>query len=171
MSKTPSSSRPPAGRPVGASPPGWRLRGIAARLASLFQRDPFDWSDPGRLGIRHWTASPRRYMVAPAVVGPGTRVRRQGAGRRCAAAGAASWRGADSWGESRFGLDMRSAEEAVRRYRHWSGPSCGPTTSAQNFDEDLFPPRCSAGNSPCPPARRPNPSSTSRTSPMSPPRC
>src|SRR3546814_14611338 len=48
-----------------------------------------------------------------------------------------SGRGADTWGDSRFGLDMRSAEESVRGSAlEWT--VLRPNNFAQNFDEDLF---------------------------------
>jgi uncharacterized protein YbjT (DUF2867 family) len=48
-----------------------------------------------------------------------------------------SGRGADTWGDSTFGLDMRSAEEAVRASGvEWS--ILRPSNFNQNFDEDIF---------------------------------
>lgn len=43
-----------------------------------------------------------------------------------------SGHGADTWGDSEFGLDMRSAEEAVRRSAlEWT------VLRAPNFDQDF----------------------------------
>lgn len=113
-----------------------RLRGIAARLASRSSATPFDWSDPAGwdTALDGITAV---YMVAPAVVGPApefvARAQAAGAQRLVLLSG----RGADSWGDSRFGLDMRSAEEAVRGSAlEWT--ILRPNNFAQNFDEDLF---------------------------------
>ena len=48
-----------------------------------------------------------------------------------------SGRGADTWGDSTFGLDMRSAEDAVRGSAlEWT--VLRPTNFDQNFDEDVF---------------------------------
>jgi uncharacterized protein YbjT (DUF2867 family) len=48
-----------------------------------------------------------------------------------------SGHGSDTWGDSAFGLDMRSAEEAVRGSAlEWT--VLRPSNFDQNFDEDLF---------------------------------
>src|SRR5690349_9406459 len=82
-----------------------RLAGTPVRAASRSSAVRFDWSDPDG-----WDAALRGatsvYLVAPAVPGP--------AHEFVARAGAAgvkhvvllSGRGADSWGDSTFGLDM-----------------------------------------------------------------
>ncbi|MFJ3901298.1 NAD(P)H-binding protein [Streptomyces sp. NPDC090025] len=113
-----------------------RLRGTPVRAASRSGRTRFDWSDPGG-----WDAALRGvaavYVVPPPVPGPMHEfvVRAGAAGVRHLVL--LSGRGADSWGDSTFGLEMRSAEEAVR------GSALGWTILRssnfdQNFDEDLF---------------------------------
>jgi uncharacterized protein YbjT (DUF2867 family) len=48
-----------------------------------------------------------------------------------------SGHGADTWGDSTFGMDMRSAEDAVRgSVLEWT--VLRPSNFNQNFDEDLF---------------------------------
>lgn len=116
--------------------PRLRLRGFSVRAASRSGTTTFDWSDPGG-----WDAALRGadavYIVPPAVVGPVhelvARAEAMGVRRLVLLSG----HGADTWGDSDFGLDMLSAEDAV----------CGsalPWTvlrSAnfdQNFDEENF---------------------------------
>ncbi len=113
-----------------------RLRGVATRLASRSSPTPFDWSDP-----TGWEAAldgaTAVYMVAPATVGPADAfvASAQSAGVRRVVL--LSGRGADSWGDSTFGLDMRAAESAVRSSAlEWT--VLRPNNFAQNFDEDLF---------------------------------
>ena len=113
-----------------------RLRGVATRLASRSSPTPFDWSDP-----TGWDAAldgaTAVYMVAPATVGPADAfvASAQSAGVRRVVL--LSGRGADSWGDSTFGLDMRAAESAVRSSAlEWT--VLRPNNFAQNFDEDLF---------------------------------
>lgn len=113
-----------------------RLRGVATRLASRSSPTPFDWSDP-----TGWDAAldgiTAVYMVAPATVGPADEfvASAQSAGVRRVVL--LSGRGADSWGDSTFGLDMRAAESAVRSSAlEWT--VLRPNNFAQNFDEDLF---------------------------------
>jgi len=132
-----------------------RLRGIAARLASRSSQTPFDWSDPAG-----WDAAldgvTAVYMVAPAVVGPApefvARAEAAGVQRLVLLSG----RGADTWGDSRFGLDMRSAEEAVRGSAlEWT--VLRPNNFAQNFDEDLFHAPLVAGELALPAGETPEP--------------
>ena len=132
-----------------------RLRGITARLASRSSPTPFDWSAPAG-----WDAAldgvTAVYMVAPAVVGPATEfvARAQAAGVQRLVL--LSGRGADSWGDSRFGMDMRSAEEAVRNSAlEWT--ILRPNNFAQNFDEDLFHPPLVAGELALPAGQTPEP--------------
>ncbi|MEU9186119.1 NAD(P)H-binding protein [Streptomyces sp. NPDC048484] len=113
-----------------------RLRGTQVRAASRSSQTRFDWSDPG-----NWDAVLRgiavAYVVPPPVPGP---VHEFVA--RAEAAGVQhlvllSGHGADTWGDSTFGLDMRSAEDAVR------GSALGwtvlrPSNFDQNFDDDVF---------------------------------
>ncbi|MFB8201095.1 NmrA family NAD(P)-binding protein [Kitasatospora purpeofusca] len=112
------------------------LRGVPVRAASRSSPTPFDWSDPGG-----WDAVLRgvdvAYVVAPDVPGPvhGFVARAEAAGVRRLVL--LSGRGADTWGDSAFGLDMRSAEDAVRRSAlEWT--VLRASNFAQNFDEGLF---------------------------------
>ncbi|MCF6389879.1 NAD(P)H-binding protein [Mycobacterium sp. MBM] len=132
-----------------------RLRGIAVRLASRSSATPFDWSDP-----TGWDAVldgiTTMYMVAPAAVGPAGEfvARAQSAGVRRVVL--LSGRGADTWGHSSFGLDMRSAEEAVRSSAlEWT--VLRPNNFAQNFDEDLFHAPLHAGELALPAGATPEP--------------
>lgn len=113
-----------------------RLRGTPVRTASRSSRTRFDWSDPDT-----WDAALRdaavAYVVAPRVPGPVHRfvVQAEAAGVRRLVL--LSGRGADTWGDSAFGLDMRSAEEAVRGSSlEWT--ILRASNFAQNFDEDIF---------------------------------
>ncbi|MDA3626362.1 NAD(P)H-binding protein [Saccharopolyspora sp. WRP15-2] len=113
-----------------------RLRGTPVRAASRSSRTPFDWSDPAG-----WDPALQGvaavYVVPPAVPGPVHEFV-----RRAEAAGVRrlvllSGRGADTWGDTTFGLDMRSAEDAVRGSAlEWT--VLRASNFAQNFDEDLF---------------------------------
>ncbi|MCL7378228.1 NAD(P)H-binding protein [Streptomyces sp. 35G-GA-8] len=116
--------------------PRLRLHGIPVRVASRSSRTRFDWSDPDG-----WDAALRgisvAYVVAPRVPGPVHEfvARAEAAGVRRLVL--LSGRGADTWGDSTFGLDMRSAEEAVRGSAlEWT--ILRPSNFAQNFDEDVF---------------------------------
>lgn len=139
------------------------------RAASRWSATPFDWSNP-----ISWDAALRGvdavYVVAPDVPGP---VHEFVA--RAAAAGVRrlvllSGHGADTWGDSGFGLNMRSAEEAVRGSGlEWT--VLRPANFDQNFDEENFHVPLVAASWPCPPVTFPSRSSTSKTSPMSRPRC
>ncbi len=116
--------------------PRLRLRGLSVRAASRSSAAVFDWSDP-----TGWNAALRGvssvYIVSPAVPGP--------VHDFVAHAGAAGVRrlvllsghGADSWGDSEFGLDMRSAEDAVRGSElEWT--VLRAANFDQNFDEENF---------------------------------
>ncbi|CAN3978168.1 NmrA family NAD(P)-binding protein [Kitasatospora purpeofusca] len=112
------------------------VRGVPVRAASRSGPTPFDWSDPGG-----WDAVLQgvavAYVVAPGVPGPvhGFVARAEAAGVRRLVL--LSGRGADTWGDSAFGLDMRSAEDAVRRSAlEWT--VLRASNFAQNFDEGLF---------------------------------
>ncbi|WP_243793956.1 NAD(P)H-binding protein [Saccharopolyspora gloriosae] len=113
-----------------------RLRGTPVRAASRSSETRFDWSDPGT-----WDAALRGvaavYVVAPAVPGPVHEftARAEAAGVRRLVL--LSGRGADTWGDSSFGLDMRSAEDAVRGSAlEWT--VLRASNFAQNFDEEVF---------------------------------
>lgn len=113
-----------------------RLRGTPVRAASRSSATRFDWSDPGG-----WDAALRdisvAYVVPPGVPGPAHEFV-----KRAEAAGVRrlvllSGRGADTWGDSAFGLDMRSAEDAVRGSAlEWT--VLRASNFNQNFDEDVF---------------------------------
>jgi uncharacterized protein YbjT (DUF2867 family) len=113
-----------------------RLRGTRVRTASRSSRIRFDWSDPDG-----WDAALRGvtavYVVPPTVPGPVhefvARAEEAGVRRLVLLSG----HGSDTWGDSAFGLDMRSAEEAVRGSAlEWT--VLRPSNFDQNFDEDLF---------------------------------
>ncbi|WP_326812934.1 NAD(P)H-binding protein [Streptomyces scopuliridis] len=113
-----------------------RLRGTPVRAASRSSRARFDWSDPGT-----WDAVLQdvvvAYVVPPPVPGPVHQfvVRAEAAGVRRLVL--LSGRGADGWGDSAFGLEMLSAEEAVRGSSlEWT--VLRASNFAQNFDEDAF---------------------------------
>lgn len=113
-----------------------RLRGTPVRAASRTSPTPFDWSDPAG-----WDTALRGadavYVVPPTVPGPvhGFVARAEAAGVRRLVL--LSGRGADTWGDSTFGLDMRSAEDAVRGSAlEWTVVRA--SNFDQNFDEDLF---------------------------------
>ncbi|GAA1185244.1 NAD(P)H-binding protein [Streptomyces hebeiensis] len=113
-----------------------RLRGTPVRAASRSSRTRFDWTDPGG-----WDEALRgvavAYVVAPGVPGPVHEfvARAEAAGVRRLVL--LSGRGADTWGDSTFGLDMRSAEDAVRGSAlEWT--VLRASNFDQNFDEDVF---------------------------------
>jgi len=93
--------------------PRLRLRGLQVRAASRSSATAFDWSEPTGwdAALRGATAA---YIVAPGVPGPVHEfvARAQVAGVRSLVL--LSGHGADTWGDSEFGFNMRSAEEAVR---------------------------------------------------------
>lgn len=113
-----------------------RLRDMPVRLASRSSPTPFDWSEPGGWdsALQGVTAI---YVVAPTVPGP---VHEFVA--RAAAVGVQhlvllSGHGADTWAESAFGLDMRSAEDAVRSSAlAWT--VLRASNFQQNFSEELW---------------------------------
>ncbi|MFJ5679133.1 NAD(P)H-binding protein [Streptomyces sp. NPDC093097] len=113
-----------------------RLRGTPVRAASRSSRTRFDWSDPGS-----WDAALRdiavAYVVAPRVPGLVHEFVARAEAARVQRLVLLSGRGADTWGDSAFGLDMRSAEDAVRGSAlEWT--VLRPSNFAQNFDEDVF---------------------------------
>ncbi|MEU4620282.1 NAD(P)H-binding protein [Actinoplanes sp. NPDC023801] len=113
-----------------------RIRNALVREASRTSPSRFDWAEPAAWD-RVLEGITAVYVVPPAVPGP---VHEFVA--RAAAAGVRrlvllSGRGADTWGDSTFGLDMRSAEDAVRGSElDWT--VLRSSNFAQNFDEDLF---------------------------------
>lgn len=92
-----------------------RLRLLSARVraASRSSATRFDWVRPRHLGPRP-ARRHRRLRGALTRARPGARVRGARQERRGAAPGPALRTRADRWGDSTFGLDMRSAEDAVR---------------------------------------------------------
>ena len=113
-----------------------RLRGTPVRAASRSSETPFDWSDPAG-----WDSALQGvaavYVVPPSVPGPVHQfvARAQSAGVQRLVL--LSGRGADTWGDSTFGLDMRDAEQAVRGSSlEWT--VLRPNNFDQNFDEELF---------------------------------
>lgn len=113
-----------------------RLHGTPVRTASRSSPTRFDWSEPDG-----WDAAVRGvaavYVVPPPVPGPVhdfvARAEAAGVQRLVLLSG----HGADTWGDSAFGLDMRSAEDAVRGSAlEWT--VLRPSNFNQNFDEDLF---------------------------------
>jgi uncharacterized protein YbjT (DUF2867 family) len=119
-----------------------RLRGVPVRTASRSSETRFDWSDPaGRSGAVSWDTALRGvgavYVVPPPVPGPVHEfvARAEAAGVRRLVL--LSGHGADTWGDSVFGQDMRSAEDAVRGSAlEWT--VLRPANFAQNFDEELW---------------------------------
>ncbi|MEV4490337.1 NAD(P)H-binding protein [Micromonospora coxensis] len=113
-----------------------RAAGHRVRAASRSSAARFDWTDPSTWDDVLDGVS-AVYVVAPAVPGPAHEFV-----PRAVAAGARrfvllSGRGADTWGDSPFGLDMRSAEDAVRASGVGWSILRAPNFN-QNFDEDLF---------------------------------
>lgn len=132
-----------------------RLRAPPARAASRSSSTPFDWSDPAG-----WDAALQGvsdvYVVPPAVPGPVhefvARAETAGVRRLVLLSG----RGADTWGDTAFGLDMRSAEEAVRASDlEWTVVRA--SNFDQNFDEDLFRDPLAAGELALPAGAVPEP--------------
>jgi uncharacterized protein YbjT (DUF2867 family) len=113
-----------------------RLHGVPVRAASRSSATPFDWTDPtGWDAALHGAAA--AYLVAPSTPGPMhelvARAEAAGVQRLVLLSG----RGADAWGDSAFGLDMRDAEDAVRGSAlEWT--VLRPNNFAQNFDEELW---------------------------------
>jgi uncharacterized protein YbjT (DUF2867 family) len=139
-----------------------RLQGKPVRAASRSSSTRFDWSvtsswDTALQGI---TAV---YLVPPRTPGVA-----QEFTARAEAAGVQhvvllSGRGADTWGQSTFGLDMRSAEDAVRASSlHWSILRASNFAQTSMRTSSTHP--WSLANSHCPPGRCPSRSSTPRTS-------
>jgi uncharacterized protein YbjT (DUF2867 family) len=113
-----------------------RLAGYDVRSASRSSPTPFDWSDPSG-----WNAAlsgvSAIYIVPPTTPGPMAefvaRAEIAGVKRLVLLSG----RGADLWGDSGFGLDMLSAEDAVRHSNlEWT--VLRASNFDQDFDEDVF---------------------------------
>ncbi|TDD18304.1 NAD(P)H-binding protein [Nonomuraea diastatica] len=113
-----------------------RLHGTQVRAASRSSATRFDWSDPGGWGpaLQGVTAA---YVVAPPVPGPVHEFVAQATAAGVRHLVLLSGRGADTWGDSTFGLDMRSAEDAVRGSAlEWT--VLRASNFNQNFTEDIF---------------------------------
>lgn len=113
-----------------------RLHGTPVRAASRTSPAPFDWSAPGGWDtVLHGVAAV--YIVPPPTVGPVhefvARAEAAGVQRLVLLSG----RGADTWGDTSFGLDMRDAEAAVRDSTlQWT--ILRANNFNQNFNEDIF---------------------------------
>lgn len=113
-----------------------RLHGLPVRTASRSSPTPFDWSDAASWdGALQGIAA--AYVVAPPTPGPlhefVARAEVAGVRRLVLLSG----RGADTWGDSAFGLEMRDAEDAVSGSAlEWT--ILRPNNFGQNFDEALF---------------------------------
>jgi uncharacterized protein YbjT (DUF2867 family) len=113
-----------------------RLRGAAVRAASRSSEHSFDWSDPATWEpvVRGAVAA---YVVAPDVPGPVHEFVRLAEAVGVRRLVLLSGRGADTWGDSAFGVEMRDAEDAVRNSAlQWT--VLRPNNFAQNFDEELW---------------------------------
>ncbi|MFF7859186.1 NAD(P)H-binding protein [Streptomyces sp. NPDC007904] len=113
-----------------------RLRGTPVRAASRSSQTPFDWFHPAGWDqvLRGVTVA---YVVPSPVPGPvhDFVARAEAAGVRRLVL--LSGHGADDWGDSAFGLDMRSAEDAVRGSAlEWT--VLRASNFAQNFDGHPF---------------------------------
>ena len=113
-----------------------RLRGAEVRAASRSSATRFDWSDAAGwdAALEGVTAA---WVVPPSVPGPVHEfvARAETAGVKHLVL--LSGHGADTWGDSPFGRDMRSAEDAVRGSAlDWT--VLRPANFAQNFDEELW---------------------------------
>jgi len=113
-----------------------RLAGVPVRAASRSSQTRFDWGAPDTWGaaLRGVAAA---YLIAPEAPGVARDVvaAAESAGVRRLVL--LSGRGADTWGDSPFGRDMRSAEDAVRgSAAEWT--ILRASNFDQNFDEDLF---------------------------------
>jgi uncharacterized protein YbjT (DUF2867 family) len=113
-----------------------RAAGRTVRAASRSSEARFDWTDPGTWDEVVDGVS-AVYLVAPTEPGPAPKFVQTAVAAGVRRFVALSGRAADSWGDSTFGLDMLSAEGAVRASGvDWS--IMRATNFNQNFDEDLF---------------------------------
>ena len=120
-----------------------RLKGLPVRAVSRRSEIPFDWADPSG-----WNAVLQGvravYVVPPAVPGPVHEFAAQATAAGVRHLVLLSGRGADDWGDSSFGRDMRDAEDAVRAADiPWT--ILRPNNFAQNFDEELWHPPLLSG--------------------------
>jgi uncharacterized protein YbjT (DUF2867 family) len=113
-----------------------RLRGTPVRTASRSSSTRFDWADPDGWDpvLRGVTTV---YVVPPPVPGPVHELVRRAEAADVRHLVLLSGHGIDVWGDSTFGQDMRSAEDAVRGSAlEWT--VLRASNFNQNFDEDLF---------------------------------
>ncbi|MGE9694917.1 MULTISPECIES: NAD(P)H-binding protein [unclassified Streptomyces] len=132
-----------------------RLRETPVRTASRTSPTPFDWFHPAGWDqvLREVTTA---YVVPPSVPGPVhdfvTRAEAAGVRRLVLL----SAHGADDWGDSAFGRDMRSAEDAVRGSTlEWT--ILRPSNFDQNFDGHPFRAPLAAGELALPAGAVPEP--------------
>jgi uncharacterized protein YbjT (DUF2867 family) len=115
-----------------------RLRAVGktVRAASRSGEARFDWADPSTWDDLVQGVS-AVYVIAPGVPGPTHEFVPLAVAAGVRRFVLLSGRGADSCGDSGFGLDMLSAEQAVRASGvEWS--ILRPSNFSQNFDEDIF---------------------------------
>ncbi|CAL9336424.1 NAD(P)H-binding protein [Streptomyces sp. NPDC093808] len=113
-----------------------RLRDTPVRAASRSSQTPFDWFHPAGWDqvLRGVTVV---YVVPPPVPGPVYEFVAQAEAAGVRRLVLLSGHGADDWGDSPFGLDMRSAEDAVRGSAlEWT--VLRASNFAQNFDGHPF---------------------------------
>lgn len=116
--------------------PRLRLAGLSVRAASRSSATVFNWSDPTGWGAALRGAS-AVYIVPPAVPGHVHDFVAQAEAAGVERLVLQSGHGADTWGDSDFGLDMRSAEDAVRGSTlEWT--VLRAANFNQNFDEENF---------------------------------
>ncbi|WP_410540112.1 NAD(P)H-binding protein [Streptomyces sp. KL2] len=132
-----------------------RLRDTPVRAASRSSRTSFDWFHPAGWDqvLRDVTTA---YVVPVPVPGPvhDFVARAEAAGVRRLVL--LSGHGADDWGDSAFGLDMRSAEDAVRGSAlEWT--TLRASDFAQNFDGHPFRAPLAAGEPALPAGAVPEP--------------
>ncbi|MEU3511577.1 SDR family NAD(P)-dependent oxidoreductase [Streptomyces longwoodensis] len=113
-----------------------RLHGAAVRTASRSSQIRFDWFDPGTWGPILQDAV--AYAIPPPVPGPMNAFIAQAESAGVHQLVLLSGRGTGDWGsDSSFGLDMQSAEEAVRgSLLNWT--ILRASNFAQNFSEGIW---------------------------------
>lgn len=116
--------------------PRLRLHDVDVRAASRSSGTRFDWAEPNE-----WQAVLRGvdaiYVVPPAVPGPVHELVAQAQHAGVRRLVLQSGHGADRWGETDFGTDMLSAEDAIRASAlEWT--ILRAANFAQNFSEELW---------------------------------
>lgn len=113
-----------------------RMRNASVRAASRSSEASFDWADPAGWddvldGVEIV------YVVPPDIPGPVHEFAARAKARGVKHLVLLSGRGADLWGDTSFGVGMRSAEDAVRDSQlGWT--VIRSSNFDQNFDEELF---------------------------------